>query len=45
MIIASHVIATGVEDSGFTLAFLLGAVGALVAAASVLLIPGRVGSR
>lgn len=40
-IIASHVIATGVEDSGFTLAFLLCAVGALVAAASVLLIPGR----
>ena len=42
VIIASHVIATGVEDSGFTLAFLLSAVGALVAAASVLLIPGRV---
>ena len=42
VIIASHVIATGVEDAGFTLAFLLGAVGALVAAASVLLIPGRV---
>ena len=41
VIIASHVIATGVEDAGFTLAFLLGAVGALVAAASVLLIPGR----
>jgi EmrB/QacA subfamily drug resistance transporter len=42
VIIASHVIATGVEDSGFTLAFVLSAVGALVAAASVLLIPGRV---
>jgi EmrB/QacA subfamily drug resistance transporter len=42
VIIASHVIATGVEDSGFTLAFLLSAVGALIAAASVLLIPGRV---
>ena len=42
VIIASHVIATGgVEDAGFTLAFLLGAVGAFVAAASVLLIPGR----
>lgn len=41
VIIASHVIATGVADSGFTLAFVLSAVGALVAAASVLLIPGR----
>lgn len=43
VIIASHVIATGVEDSGFTLAFVLSAAGALVAAASVLLIPGRRG--
>ena len=41
VILASHVIATGVEDAGFTLAFVLSAVGALVAAASVLLIPGR----
>ncbi|MDA0184792.1 MFS transporter [Solirubrobacter phytolaccae] len=44
VIIASHVIATGVEDSGFTLAFILSAGGALVAAASVLLIPGRRGA-
>ena len=43
VIIASHVIATGCSrTAGFTLAFLLSAVGALVAAASVLLIPGRV---
>jgi EmrB/QacA subfamily drug resistance transporter len=42
VILASHVVATGIEDSGFTLAFLLSAIGALVAAASVLMIPGRV---
>ncbi|MBE2315912.1 MFS transporter [Solirubrobacter sp. CPCC 204708] len=42
-IIASHAVATGVEDAGFTTAFLLCAGGAVIAAASVLLIPGRRG--
>ena len=45
-IIASHVLASGLPaDSGFTIAFLISAFGALVAAGSVLLIPGRLGAR
>jgi EmrB/QacA subfamily drug resistance transporter len=41
-IIAAHILASGLPaDDGFTLAFLVSALGALVAAASVLLIPGR----
>jgi MFS family permease len=41
-IIATHVLATGLPaDAGFTLAFLIGAIGAVVAALSVLAIPGR----
>jgi len=41
-VIASHVLASGLpSDSGFTIAFLISAIGALVAAGSVLLIPGR----
>ena len=40
--IATHVLASGLpEDSGFMLAFLIGAIGAFVAALCVLLIPGR----
>jgi len=43
-VIASHVLASGLpSDSGFTIAFLISAIGALVAAGSVLLIPGRLG--
>ncbi len=43
-VIASHVLAGGLPaDSGFTIAFLISAIGALVAAGSVLLIPGRLG--
>ena len=39
--IASHVLASGLpQDSGFVLAFLIGAIGAFVAALCVLLIPG-----
>lgn len=39
--IATHVLASGLpEDSGFVLAFLIGAIGAFVAALCVLLIPG-----
>ena len=45
-VIASHVLASGLPaDSGFTIAFLISAIGALVAAGSVLLIPGRLGAR
>jgi EmrB/QacA subfamily drug resistance transporter len=41
-VIAAHVLASGLPSSeGFTIAFLVGAGGAAVAAASVLLIPGR----
>jgi predicted MFS family arabinose efflux permease len=41
-VIASHVLASGLPASeGFTIAFLVGAAGAAVAAASVLLIPER----
>jgi MFS family permease len=41
-VIASHVLASGLPASkGFTIAFLVGAAGAAVAALSVLLIPGR----
>jgi MFS family permease len=41
-LIAAHVLANGLpDDTGFTIAFLAGAAGALVAALSVLLIPGR----
>jgi hypothetical protein len=41
-IIATHVLANGLtENSGFTIAFLVSAVGAVVAGLSVLLIPGR----
>jgi EmrB/QacA subfamily drug resistance transporter len=41
-VIASHVLGNGLPaNSGFTLAFLIGAGGALVAAACVLLIPAR----
>jgi len=41
-LIAAHVLATGLPaDSGFTIAFLVGAGSAVVAALSVLLIPGR----
>ena len=42
-IIATHVLANGLpDDAGFELAFLVSAIGAAVAALSVLLIPGRV---
>jgi hypothetical protein len=38
------VLASGLpSDSGFTIAFLISAIGALVAAGSVLVIPGRLG--
>jgi len=41
-LIATHVLANGLpENSGFEIAFLISAVGAIVAALSVLLIPGR----
>ena len=41
-IIATHVLANGLpDDAGFELAFLVSAIGAVVAALSVLLIPGR----
>jgi MFS family permease len=41
-LIASHVLASGLpQDAGFEIAFLISAAGAIVAAASVLLIPGR----
>jgi MFS family permease len=41
-VIAAHVLPTGVPgDAGFTIAFLVGAAGATVAALSVLFIPGR----
>lgn len=41
-VIAGHVLANGLPaDEGFTIAFLIGTIGALVAAVSVLLIPGR----
>jgi MFS family permease len=41
-IIATHVLANGLtENSGFTIAFLISAIGAVIAALSVLLIPGR----
>ena len=41
-IIATHVLADGLpDDAGFTIAFLVSAVGAVVAALSVLLIPGH----
>jgi MFS family permease len=44
-IIAGHVLASGLPaDSGYALAFLIGAVGAFVAALSVLLIPRRGGA-
>jgi EmrB/QacA subfamily drug resistance transporter len=42
-VIASHVLANGLPtDEGFTIAFLIGMTGALIAAVSVLFIPGRV---
>ncbi len=45
-LIAGHVLATGLPaDSGFTIAFLVGAAGAALAAVSVLFIPGRAQSR
>ena len=41
-IIATHVLASGLPtNAAFTIAFLIGAIGAVVAALSVLLIPGR----
>ena len=41
-IIATHVLATGLPaNAGFTIAFLVSAIGAVIAALSVLLIPGR----
>ena len=41
-LIAAHVLATGLpENTGFTIAFLVGAGSAVVAALSVLLVPGR----
>jgi hypothetical protein len=41
-IIATHVLSNGLpENAGFTIAFLVSAIGAVVAALSVLLIPGR----
>jgi EmrB/QacA subfamily drug resistance transporter len=44
-LVASHVLASGLpEDSGFTIAFAVSAVGGLVAALSVLLIPRRAGA-
>ena len=40
--IATHVLASGLPaDEGFTIAFLIGAIGAVVAAVSILFIPGR----
>jgi hypothetical protein len=40
-IIATHVLATGLpQNAGFEIAFLISAVGAVIAAISVLLIPG-----
>jgi MFS family permease len=45
-IIAGHVLAGGLPaDEGYRLAFLFGAIGALAAALSVLLIPGRLTAR
>jgi hypothetical protein len=42
-VIASHVLANGLPaNEGFTIAFLIGAIGAVVAAVSVLFIPARV---
>jgi MFS family permease len=42
-LIATHVLANGLpENSGFEIAFLISAAGAIIAALSVLLIPGRV---
>jgi 4-hydroxybenzoate polyprenyltransferase len=41
-LIAAHVLASGLpQNAGFEIAFLIGATGAIVAALSVLLIPGR----
>jgi hypothetical protein len=41
-LIATHVLANGLpENSGFEIAFLISAAGAIIAALSVLLIPGR----
>ena len=41
-IIATQVLASGLPaDAGFTIAFLVSAIGAVIAALSVLLIPGR----
>jgi MFS family permease len=41
-LLATHVLASGLpEGAGFEIAFLISAVGAVVAALSVLLIPGR----
>jgi MFS family permease len=43
-VIAGHVLANGLPaNEGFTIAFAIGTIGALVAAASVVLIPGRAG--
>ena len=43
-IVAGHILASGLPaDVGYEVAFLIGAVGAVVAALSVLFIPGRVG--
>lgn len=45
-VIASHVLAGGLPaDKGFTISFALGAAGAVIAALSVLAIPGRLGAR
>ena len=40
-IIATHVLANGLPENAFTIAFLVSAIGAVIAALSVLLIPGR----
>jgi len=45
-VIASHVLAGGLPaDKGFTISFAIGAAGAVIAALSVLAIPGRLGAR
>jgi hypothetical protein len=45
-IIATHVLANGLTaNAGFTIAFLVSAIGAVVAGLSVLLIPGRRGEQ
>jgi hypothetical protein len=45
IVVAGHILASGLPaDEGFTIAFLIGATGALLGAISVLFIPGRAGA-